>query len=120
MSDPKRFWGPVLTLTVLFCALAAVACGVVPGVRAGSIPAIGGLVWHVLGVIQLLVTNVYGPVAARVGEATAPALGIAVQVALTGLSALLLAIAIWYPFYLVRQRSRQAAKTADAPASSSE
>jgi len=118
MSDPKRFWGPVLTLTVLFCVLAAVACGVVPGVRAGSIPAIGGLVWHVLGAIQLLVTNVYGPVAARVGEATTPGLGVAFQVALSALSALMLAIAIWYPFYLVRQRSRQAAKVSDAPASS--
>ena len=118
MSDPKRFWGPVLTLTVLFCALAAVACGVVPGVREGSIPAIGGLVWHVLGAIQLLVTNVYGPVAARVGEATAPGLGVAVQVVLTGLSAFLLSIAIWYPFYLVRRRSHQAARAADTPASS--
>jgi hypothetical protein len=120
MSDPKRFWGPVLTLTVLFCALAAVACAVVPGVRAGTVPAIGGLVWHVLGAIQLLVTNIYGPAAVRVGEATTPGLGVALQVVLTALSALLLSIAIWYPFYLVRQRSRQAAQAADAPVSSSE
>ncbi|UCD52138.1 MAG: hypothetical protein JSW27_05775 [Phycisphaerales bacterium] len=120
MTDPKRFWMPVLSLTVLFCALAAVACWVVPGVREGTVPAIGGLVWHALGVIQLLVTNVYGPVAARVGEATTRALGVAVQVALTGLSALLLSVAIWYPFYLVRGRSRSVTKTSDAPASSPE
>lgn len=117
MSDPKRFWGPVLSLTVLFCTLAAIACWVVPGVREGSVPAIGGLVWHVLGAIQLLVTNVYGPVSSRLGQATTSALGTAVQVILTVLSALLLAIAIWYPFYLVRQRSRHTAASSDAPAS---
>jgi len=120
MRDPKRFWGPVLSLTVLFCALAGVAYWVAPGVREGSVPAIGGLVWHALGTIQLLVTNVYGPVAARAGEATTPGLGTAVQVALTVLSALLLAIAIWYPFYLVRQRSHHTAGSSDAPASPGE
>ena len=117
MSDPKRFWGPVLSLTALFCALAGIACWVVPGVREGSVPAIGGLVWHALGAIQLLVTNIYGPVAARVGDATTAALGTAVQVILTVVSALVLAIAIWYPFYLVRQRSHRTAGSSDTPAS---
>ena len=115
MTDAKSYWKPVLTLTVLFCVLAALACWVVPGVREGTVPAIGGLVWHPLGAIQLLVTDVFGPIGARVGEATTPGLGVVVQVALVGLAALLLSIAIWEPFHLVRRRSRQVTASSNAP-----
>ena len=66
-------------------------------------PAVGGLIWHPLGAIRLLLTNVYGPVGARVGDATAPALGVVVVLALAGGSALLLSMILWLPFYLLRK-----------------
>jgi len=100
--------------------LAALACGGVPAIREGAVPALGGIVWHTLGAIPLLVTNVYGPAAAHMKEATTPQLGVAIPVALTGLSASLLPTAICCPFYRVRQRSRRVARPSDAPASSPE
>jgi hypothetical protein len=95
---------PVVLLTLLFCALAAFACWIVPGVRDGTVPAIGGIVWHALGGLEVLVKNVFGRIGARVGEATTPALGFVVQIALTAASALLFSMVIWLPVYLVRAR----------------
>jgi hypothetical protein len=104
MADPKRYWRPVLMLTLVFCVVAAVAYWVVPQVRDGTVPALGGLIWHPLGAIRLLITDVYGPIGARVGEATAPGLGLAVVLALTGVGALVLSMVLWLPFYLLGKR----------------
>ena len=104
MADPKRYWKPVLVLTVVFCIAAALAYWVVPQVRDGTVPALGGLIWHPLGAVQVLIANVYSPIGARVGDATAPALGVVVVLALTAGSALLLAMVLWLPFYLLRKR----------------
>jgi hypothetical protein len=104
VADPKRYWKPVLILTVVFLAVAALACWVVPRVRDGTVPAVGGLIWHPLGAIQLLLTEVYWPIAARAGKATIPAVGVVISVVLTVGSALLLAMVIWLPFYLLHKR----------------
>jgi hypothetical protein len=107
MIDRRSYARFVLVLTVVFCALAALGYWVAPGVRAGAVPAIGGIVWHALGVVQLLLANVYGPVAARVAEATSPRLGVATLLAMTAGSALLLAMAIGLPFFLMGRQSNQ-------------
>lgn len=104
MTEPKRYWIPVVLLTLLFCSLAVFACWIVPGVRDGTVPAIGGIVWHALGGLEMLVTNVYGRIGARVGEATTPVLGLVVRIILTAVSALLFSMVIWLPVYLVRAR----------------
>lgn len=101
MTGRSRYWRSVLILTVFFCGLAALGYWVAPGVRSGSVPAVGGVVWHLLGTTQLLIANVYGPVAARVAQATTPRLGSVALVVLTAVSALLLAMAIGLPFYLI-------------------
>jgi hypothetical protein len=94
----------VVILTVVFLAVAALACWVVPRVRDGTVPAIGGLIWHPLGAIHLLLTDVYWPLAARAGEATIPVVGVVVSIVLTAGSALVLAMVVWLPFYLLRKR----------------
>lgn len=118
MADPKRYWRLVAILTVVFCILAALGYWVAPGVRAGTVPAIGGLVWHGLGAIQLLITDVYGPIARRAGESTAPWLETAVLLALVGGSVLLLSMVIALPFDLIRRHSARPASSPDVPSSS--
>ncbi len=103
MTERSRYWRVVLILTVLFCVLATLGYWVAPGVRTGSVPAVGGVVWHLLGATQLLI----GPIATRVAQATSPRLGSAALVALTGVSALLLAMAIGLPFYLIDRPAHQ-------------
>jgi hypothetical protein len=97
-----------LVLTVVFCVAAALAYWVVPQVRDGTVPAVGGLIWHPLGAIQLLLRDVYGPIGARVGDASTPALGTVIVLALTGGSALLVSMVLWLPFYLLRKRPTDA------------
>lgn len=104
MADPKRYWKPVLILALVFCVTAALAYWVVPHVRDGTVPALGGLVWHALGAIEILIADVYGPMGARVGNATTPALGVVVVLALTVGSALLLSMILWLPVYRLRKR----------------
>ena len=104
MADPKRYWKPVIILAVVFLAVTALASWVVPRVRDGTVPAIGGLIWHPLGAIRLLLTEVYWPIAARAGDATIPLVGVVVSIVLTAGSALLLAMVVWLPFYLLRKR----------------
>jgi hypothetical protein len=41
VTEPRRYWIPAVLLTLLFCALAVFACWIVPGVRDGTVPAIG-------------------------------------------------------------------------------
>lgn len=107
MTERSRYWRSVLILTVLFCILAALGYWVAPGVRAGSVPAIGGVLWHLLGATQLLIANVYDPIAARVAEATLPGLRGVVLLVLTVGSALLLAMVIGLPFYLLGRPSNR-------------
>jgi hypothetical protein len=118
MTDPKRYWRGVLALAASFCALAAPGGRVAPGVRSGTAPAIRGLVWHALGVIQLLVKHAYGPVAARVSETTAPWMRVVTLPALTGGSALLLSVVICLPFYVVGKQSSPAGVPSGTPYSS--
>lgn len=119
MADPKRYWRLVLILTVVFCILAALGYWVVPGVRAGTVPAIGGLIWHGLGAIQWVIVNRYEPLAARIGEATSPSLR---PVALLGLivgSALLVSMLLCLPFLLIGNRAGPTGETTEGPSTKS-
>ncbi len=100
MADPKRYWKFVLILTVAFCLLAALGYWVAPGVRAGTVPPIGGLVWHGLGAIQLLIANTYEPLAARAGDVISPSLRPVVLLTLVVGSALLLSMVLCLPLRL--------------------
>lgn len=103
MDNPCRYWKAVSISTAVLCVAAALAWFVVPSVRAGTVPAIGGLVWHALGALQLLLTRSYAPLAARVGVATSPWVGAAALPALIAVSALLLSLVVCLPFGALRK-----------------
>ncbi len=103
MDRPSRYWKAVLISTVVLCAVAALAWFVVPGVRSGAVPPIGGIVWHALGALQLLLVGLYAPVVARVGQATNPTVGLAALLTLAGVSALLVSLIVCLPFRLSRR-----------------
>lgn len=104
MDSPNRYWKAVWISTAVLCAAAALAWFVVPGVRAGTVPAVGGLVWHALGALHVLLIRTYAPLATRVGDATSPALGAASLPGLIAASALLLSLVACLPLRLLRKR----------------
>ncbi len=104
MSSPGKYRKAVVISTVVLCAIAALAWYVVPGVREGTVPPIGGILWHFLGAFEYMLRNVHAPVAARVGEATAPLLGVVFLLALIAASALVASLVVCLPFRLSRKR----------------
>jgi hypothetical protein len=104
MKRYKRYWNGVKIMTFVFCLAVALAYWIVPGVRAGTIPPIGGIIWHVLGPIQLLIANVYRPFAYGIAPATLPWLGLLILLLMTLGSILLLSMVICLPLCFTQQR----------------
>jgi hypothetical protein len=44
MKRQKRYWNGVMIMTCILCLVAALAYCIVPGVRAGTVPPIGGII----------------------------------------------------------------------------
>ncbi|MHC4310673.1 MAG: hypothetical protein ACYSSN_12090 [Planctomycetota bacterium] len=104
MKRQKRYWNGVKIMTCILCPVAALAYWIVPGVRAGTVPPIGGIIWHVLGPIQLLIANVYRPFAYGIAPAATPWLGLVILLLMTLGSILLLSMVICLPLCFFRQR----------------
>lgn len=104
MNNPRRYRKAVLISTLALCLASAVAWYVVPGVRGGTVPAVGGMIWHALGPLELLLTRVYAPAAAQLANATAPAVGILFLPAMVAISALLASLLACLPFGLISKR----------------
>ena len=104
MKRQKRYRNGVMIMTCILCLAAALAYWVVPGVRAGTVPAVGGIIWHALGPIQLLIANVFRPFAYDIAPASSPWLGLAILLLMTLGSILLISIVICLPLCFLRQR----------------
>ena len=106
MKRQKRYWKCVMIAMSILCLAAALAYWVVPGVRGGSVPAIGGIIWHALGPIQLLLANVFRPFAYGIAPASSPWLGSMILLLMTLGSILLISMVICLPICFPWQRPR--------------
>jgi hypothetical protein len=106
MKRQKRYWNGVKVTTCVLCVAAALACWLVPYVRAGTIPPIGGIIWHALGSIQLLIAEVFRPFAYDIAPAGLPRLGLVILLLMTLGSILLISMVICLPLYFFPQRPR--------------
>jgi hypothetical protein len=93
-----------MIMTCILCLVAALAYWIVPGVRAGTVPPIGGIIWHALGSIQLLIANVFRPFAYGIAPATSPWLGSMILLLMTLGSILLISMVICLPLCFFQQR----------------
>lgn len=97
MKRHKRYWNGVMIMTSILCLVAALAYWIVPGVRAGTVPPIGGIVWHAMASFQLLIANVYRPFAYSIAPATSPWLGSVILLLMTCGSTLLISMVMCLP-----------------------
>ena len=104
MKRQKRYWNGVMFMTCILCLVAALAYWIVPSVRSGSVPPIGGIIWHALGPFQLLMANVFRPFAYGIAPATSPWLGLVILLLMTLGSILLISMVICLPLCFPRQR----------------
>jgi hypothetical protein len=104
MKGRKSYWNGVMVVTCILCVVAALACWLVPGVRAGIIPPVGGIIWHALGSIELLIADVFRPFAYGVAPASQPWLGLVILLLMTLGSIVLISMVICLALYLLQQR----------------
>ena len=104
MDRHKRYWNVVMIMTCILCLVTALAYWIVPGVRAGTIPPIGGIIWHALGPLQLLIANVYRPIAYDIAPEATPWLGALILLVMTVGSILLISMVICLPLRYPPQR----------------
>jgi len=90
-------------MTCILSLVAALACWIVPGVRAGNIPPVGGIIWHALGLFQLLIANVFRPFAYGIAPASMPWLGLLILLLMTLAGILLLSMVMCLPLCLPQQ-----------------
>jgi hypothetical protein len=106
MKRQKRYWSGVAIMTCVLCLVAAIAYWIVPSVRAGTVPPIGGIVWHALASFELLIANVFRPLAYAVAPAGSLWLGSLILLLMTCASMLLISMVICLPLCLLQQRPR--------------
>jgi hypothetical protein len=106
MKRQKRYWNGVMIMTCILCLVAALAYWIVPSVRAGTIPPVGGIIWHALGPIQLLLANVFRPFAYSIAPAASPWLGLVILLLMTGGSILVISMVICLPLRFLQRRPR--------------
>ena len=104
MKRQKRYWNSVMIMTCILCLLAALAYWIVPSVCAGTVPPIGGIIWHALAPFQLLITNVFRPFAYGIAPATSHWLGLVILLLMTWGSILLISMVICLPLCFPQQR----------------
>jgi hypothetical protein len=91
-------------MTCILCLVAALACWIVPSVRAGTVPPVGGIIWHALAPIQLLIANVLRPVACAIAPSNSPSLGSVILLLMTLGSSLLISMVFCLPLRFGRPR----------------
>ena len=104
MKRQKRYWNGVMIMTCILCLVAALAYWIVPSVRDGTVPPVGGIIWHALGPVQLLLANVFRPFAYGIAPATSPWLGSAILLLMTSGSIVLISMVMCLPLCFPRQR----------------
>jgi len=104
MKRRRRYWNGVIIMTCILCLVAALAYWIVPSVRAGTVPPVGGIIWHALAPIQLLIANVFRPVAYAIAPATSPSLGLVILLLMTLGSSLLISMVICLPLRFPQPR----------------
>ncbi|KPK36163.1 MAG: hypothetical protein AMJ65_16580 [Phycisphaerae bacterium SG8_4] len=97
MKRQKRYWNGVMIMTCILCLVMALAYWIVPSVRAGTVPPIGGIVWHALAPFQLLIANVFRPFAYGIAPAKSPSLGLVILLLMTLGSSLLISMVMCLP-----------------------
>ncbi len=104
MKRQKRYWNGVMIMTGVLCLAAVLANWIVPGVRAGTVPPVGGIIWHVLASFHLLIVNVFRPVAYGIAPGTSSWLGSVILLLMTCGSILLISMAMCLPLCFPQQR----------------
>ena len=104
MKRHRRYWNGVVIMTCILCLIAALAYWIVPSVRSGTFPPVGGIIWHALAPIQLLIANVFRPVAYGIAPATSPRLGLVILLLMTWGSIVLISMVMCLPLRFGRQR----------------
>lgn len=104
MNGKRRYWNGVTIVTCILCLIAALAYWIVPCVRAGTVPPIGGIIWHALAPIQLLIANVFRPFAYGIAPANSPSLGLVILLLMTLGSSLLMSMVICLPLRFPQPR----------------
>ena len=97
MKRRRRYWNGVIIMTCILCLVAALAYWIVPSVRAGTVPPVGGIIWHALAPIQLLIANVFRPVAYAIAPSNSPSLGLVILLLMTLGSSLLISMVMCLP-----------------------
>ncbi|MHC4168218.1 MAG: hypothetical protein ACYSWQ_14775 [Planctomycetota bacterium] len=118
MKRQKRYWNGVVIMTGILCLATALAYCIVPGVRGGAVPPIGGIIWHALGPLQLLIANVFRPFAYAIAPASSPWLRSVILLLMTCGSILLISMVICLPLCFPRQRPRVNAEVEETSARS--
>jgi hypothetical protein len=106
MKRQKTYWNAVMIVTCILCLVAALAYWIVPSVRAGSIPPIGGIIWHALALFELLISNILRPFAYGIAPASMPWLGLVILLLMTLGGMLLISMVICLPLCFLQQRPK--------------
>ena len=104
MKRQKRYWNAVMIVTCILCLVTALANWIVPGVRSGSVPPVGGIIWHALALFQLLIAHVFRPIAYGIAPAASPWLGLLILLFMTLGSLLLISMLMCLPLYFPQLR----------------
>lgn len=96
-----------MVMTCILCLVAALACWIVPGVRGGAVPPIGGMIWHAMAAFQLLIANVFRPCAYGIAPAASPWLRLVILLLMTLGSILLISMVMCLPLRFAEKQGQR-------------